>query len=165
VLWTGKPWIVPSAVGRSILIVAAAVIIFWLEFSFGIADKTILNIQAILWTALALTFCWLLALVHLLELRASNTYILRDDGLEIREGIWASRSFVVTPSGFSDLEVVRSVSGRILNSGDIMIRTQGDRDVTMVKIRNPLGVADHIREVVSRPIVRIMEPETRVENK
>jgi hypothetical protein len=52
-----------------------------------------------------------------------------------------------------------------LNSGDIMIRTQGDRDVTMVKIRNPLGVADHIREVVSRPIVRIMEPETRVEAK
>jgi uncharacterized membrane protein YdbT with pleckstrin-like domain len=154
-LWTGKPWILPNMITRSILTIVAAVAFFWLEFSFGIAEKIVLNTPIILWTGLAFFLAWVLSLPRLLALRASNTYVLRSDGLEIRVGILTSKSFVIAPSGFSDLEVTRSISARIVNSGDIIIRTQGDSDIKMEKVRSPLKVADQIREVMARPIVRI----------
>jgi len=159
-LWTGKPWILPNVVTRSILAALAAVVISLLEFYINInktpiASTLVLGIPIILWTVLAIFLVWVVSLTHLLVLRASNTYILRNDGLEVRTGILASKSFVVAPAGFSDLEVTRSVSGRIVNSGNIIVRTQGDSNVKMVKIRKPLKVADQIREVMARPTVRI----------
>jgi membrane protein YdbS with pleckstrin-like domain len=152
-------------VARSILAAVAAVVISWLEFYFNIESNSILNLPIILWTVLAIFLVWVLSLIHLLILRASNTYILRNDGIEVRTGILASKSFVVAPAGFSDLEVIRSVSGRIVNSGNIIVRTQGDSDIRMVKVRKPLKVADQIREVMARPTVRIEGQEPVTEKK
>jgi membrane protein YdbS with pleckstrin-like domain len=169
-LWTGKPWILPNLVTRSISAAVAAVVISLLEFYFNInntpiADRQILGVPVILWTVLAIFILWVVSLTRLLVLRASNTYILRNDGLEVRTGILSSKSFVVAPAGFSDLEVTRSVSGRIVNSGNIIVRTQGDSDITMVKVRKPLKVADQIREVMARPTVRIEGQEPITEKK
>ncbi|MGD0496549.1 MAG: PH domain-containing protein [Candidatus Bathyarchaeia archaeon] len=165
-LWTGKPWILPNVLARSILAALAAVVISWLEFYLNVeSNSQILNLPIILWTALAIFLVWVLSLTHLLVLRASNTYILRNDGLEVRTGILTSKSFVVAPAGFSDLEVTRSVSGRIVNSGNITIRTQGDSDIKMAKVRKPLKVADQIREVMARPTVRIEGQEPITEKK
>jgi uncharacterized membrane protein YdbT with pleckstrin-like domain len=169
-LWTGKPWILPNVVTRSISAAVAAVVISLLEFYFNInatpiASTLILGISIILWTILAIFLVWVFSLTHLLVLRASSTYILRSDGLEVRTGIFTSKSFVVAPAGFSDLEVTRSVSGRIVNSGNIIVRTQGDSNIKMVKIRKPLKVADQIREVMARPIVRLEGQEPIAEKK
>jgi len=157
-------------VTRSISAAVAAVVISWFEFYFNIkgtpiASTQILDVPLILWTVLAIFLVWVFSLTHLLVLRASNTYILRNDGLEVRTGIFASKSFVVAPAGFSDLEVNRSVSGRIVNSGNIIVRTQGDTDIKMIKIRTPLKVADQIREVMARPTVRIEGRELITEKK
>jgi membrane protein YdbS with pleckstrin-like domain len=127
-VWSGKPWILPSVVARTVVVLAVAVLVFWVEVVFNIAFSTILGLQVILWTAFLLFVAWLLSLVYLLLLRASNQYILRNDSLEIRNGIFATKSFVIVPSGFSDLEVDRSVSGRILNMGNIIIRSQSESD-------------------------------------
>lgn len=155
-LWTGRPWIFPSVLIRSILIIVAAIVVFWLEIYFDIASKMpFLNVPIMYWTGLVLFLAWVFSLSHLLLLRASNRYILRNDSLEVRYGILTSKSFVVSPSGFSDLEVIRTVSGRIVGIGHMIIRTQGERDVKMVRVRNPLKVADQIREVMAKPIVRI----------
>lgn len=170
-LWIGKPWILPNVVTRSILAAVAAVVISLLEFYFNvakntpIADAPILGVPLILWTVLAIFLVWVLSLTHLLVLRASNTYILRNDGLEVRTGILTAKSFVVAPGGFSDLEVTRSVSGRLVNSGNIIVRTQGDSDIKMVKVRKPLKVADQIREVMATPTVRIEGQEPITEKK
>jgi len=165
-LWRGKPWIIPNVLARSTLIIVVAIVISWLEFAFDVAKKTpILGIPIIFWTALAIFLVWLVSLMHLLLLRASNTYILRNDGLEVRTGILTSKSFVVAPAGFSDLEVSRTVSERIVNSGNIIVRTNGDIDIKMVKVRMPLKVADQIREVMARPTVRIEGQETVTEKK
>ena len=37
VLWRGRPWILPGLMVRSVLIVAAAVVVFWLELQFNVA--------------------------------------------------------------------------------------------------------------------------------
>jgi len=156
-LWAGRPWILPAVVARSILIIAIATVISWFEFSYSIAYASIpiLNMQILLLTYLAILLAWAISLARPLLLRASNAYILRNNGLEIKAGILTSKSFVVAPSGFSDLEVIRSISSRIINSGNIVVRTQGDTDIKMEKVRNPLKVAGQIREVMARPTVRI----------
>jgi uncharacterized membrane protein YdbT with pleckstrin-like domain len=156
-LWTGKPWILPAVAARSILTIVVAIVISWIEFFFDIAQKPLLNVWLILWTGLLFFVVWVVSIVRLLLLRASNTYILRNDSLEIRTGILTSRSFVVAASGFADMEVTRSISGRIMNFGDITIRTQDESgaDKKIAKIRDPMRVGNQIREVMARPTVRI----------
>ena len=166
VVWMGKPWIFPGLVSRSMLIIVAAVVVYWLEFSFsGVTDEKFLNIMLPLWTSLVIFLIWVFSLAHLLLIRASNTYVLRNDGLQVTSGIFSSTSYAVAAAGFSDLEVTRSISARIVNSGDIIIRTQGQRDVMMERVRNPLEVADKIRGVMSRPIVRIEGQDASEEKK
>ena len=166
VLWAGKPWILPDALVRSIVVVMIAGVVLWLEFFLGV-DVNILGIPVTLWTGLVFLVLWLLSLMHLVLLRTSNTYTLRNDSLEIRSGILTSRSFMISASGFSDLEVIRSISARIINSGDIIIRTQSETDSVrkMVRIRNPLKAADQIREVMAHPIVRIDRSDLTEEKK
>jgi hypothetical protein len=166
-LWRGKPWILPSVLARTILIIVIAAVVFWLEFYLNLAYVTIANVQIMLWTGLVFFLVWIISLSNLLLLRASSIYILRNDSLEIKTGITTSKSYVVVPSGFSDLEVIRSISARIMNSGDIIIRAQSETDSErrMVRVRNALKVADQIREVMARPIVRIEGPEPTEEKK
>lgn len=155
-LWRGRPWILPTVLARSVLAITIAIVISLFEISFGLAyNVTLLSIPPIIWTFLLIFLAWVFSMVRPLLIRVSNLYILRSDGLEIRAGILTSKSFVVAPSGFSDLEVIRSISARIINSGHIIIRTQGDTNIKMEKVRNPLKVAGQIREVMARPTVRV----------
>lgn len=154
-IWSDRPWILPSLVARSILIVAVAVVVAWLELQFGVATSEFLSISAALWTGLVLFLIWILSMIQLMILRVATIYILRNDGLEVRTGILDTKASVIAPSGFSDLEVIRSVSARLVNSGNILIRTQGETNVRMDRIRNTYRVAEQIRGVMARPIVRI----------
>ena len=156
VLWTGKPWITPAIVARTIIVIVVAIAAILIELILKLSYSP-LNLPLTLWTAIAFFLIWVASLVHLLLVWASNTYILRNDSLEIRTGILTSRSFVVAASGFADMEVRKSIIGRILNFGDIIIRTQDESgaDKIMQTIRNPMKVSGQIREVMSKPMVRI----------
>jgi hypothetical protein len=132
-----------------------AALVVWLELTFDAASVTFLGLQVVLWTALLLFLVWLFSLLNLVLLRASNDYILRNTGLEVKTGILTTKSFVIVPTGFSDLEVDRSVSGRILDYGDITIRSQSERDVKMVRVRDPMKAAEQIRKILGRPVFRI----------
>jgi uncharacterized membrane protein YdbT with pleckstrin-like domain len=159
VLWRGKPWITPAAVSRTVLVIALAGVVVWLEFFFKVQQYSFLSSPLALWTGFLFVLIWAFSLVHLLLLRASNTYVLRNDSLEIRTGILTSRSFIVAPSGFADMEVTKSIVGRILNFGDIIVRTQDESkgDRIMQKIRDPTKVGAQLREVMSRPLVRMQD--------
>jgi uncharacterized membrane protein YdbT with pleckstrin-like domain len=82
-----------------------------------------LGVPLALWTGLLFLVIWFISILHLLLLRASNVYILRNSSLTIKRGIITTSSFVISPSGFGSMEVIRSLSGRIINMGDIIIRT------------------------------------------
>jgi membrane protein YdbS with pleckstrin-like domain len=154
-VWRGKPWILPGVIARTVFVPIVAVLVVWLELALNVASVTFLGLQAVLWTGLVFFLVWLLSLLHLVLLRASNDYILRNDSLEVRTGILATKSFMIVPSGFSDLEVDRTVSGRIVNLGDIIIRSQSETDVVMLRVRAPLKVAEQVRKIMARPVVRI----------
>ncbi len=159
VLWTARPWILPGTIFRTIAVIILAIIVFWIELYFGITDFSFPSLQVPLWawTVLALFVIWILSMLHLLLLKATHTYVLHNDSLEIRTGILTQRSNVIAPSGFSDLEVIRSISARIVNSGDIIVRIQTETqyNLRMTRIRDPLRAADQIRQIMARPIVRI----------
>jgi len=154
VLWAGKPWIVPGIIGWTVLVIVVAVGVLWLEFFLGVAGVSVVLTLA-LWTGLVLLIVWGVALARLVLLRATHRYVLRDDGLEIKSGVFTSKSYVVVPTGFADLEVIQSVLGRITGTGDIFLRSQSETERRMVKVRNPLGVAEQIRAVVSTPTFRM----------
>jgi uncharacterized membrane protein YdbT with pleckstrin-like domain len=175
VVWFGKPWILPSAVIRSVVTFIIVALAVSLEFMFGVALDSVPDVPVISgvpfvwWTVLIFLLIWVFSLLPLLLLKATHAYVLHNDSLEIRTGVATERSFVISPSGFSDLEVIRSVFGRLVDSGDIIVRTQSETDSEkrMVKIRAPLKVADQIRHAMGRPIVRIegQQPPTTQEKK
>jgi uncharacterized membrane protein YdbT with pleckstrin-like domain len=156
-IWTGKPWILPSAIVRAILLFVLTVVLVWLEFVLNAANQFFFGLNLATWTILAFLIIFGASIIDLLLLRASNTYTLRDDSLEVKKGIITTTSFVVAPAGFGNMELVRSLSGRILNMGDIIIHTQNpdDSGTKLVMIRDPEKPATQIREVMSKPIVRI----------
>lgn len=155
-IWTGKPWILPSAIVRTVIVLIVAVFVILLELTFVEPITRIVDgLPLVLGTLFLFFLVWLFSLVHLLLLRASNDYVLRNDSLEVKSGILATKTFVIAPSGFADLQVNRSISGRIVGSGDIIIRSQSESDILMTRVREPLKVAEQIRKVMSKPIVRI----------
>ena len=160
IVWQGRPWIVPAVVSRTIVVFLVTFVFVWLESASGTAGDKIAGVSMVYWTVVAFLIIWLISLAGLLVQRATNLYTLKNDSLEIRTGILTSKSFVVVASGFSDLEVIRGVVGRIVEYGNIIVRMQSERSSVkvMVKVRDPLKVADQIRYVMGRPIVRIEQP-------
>ena len=154
VVWVGKPWVVPAAIIRTVTVFVFAIIFLFLEVYFNVFSyHLILPLWA--WTALVFAVIWLVSMLDLLVFWASNNYILRQDGLEIRRGIIRLHSFVVTPMGFGDLLVYQSVGGRIFGYGDITVNSQGERQTELLNVRHPFEVADTIRDIMGKPIVRL----------
>ena len=155
VVWKGRPWITPVAIARTILVVVLGVVVVWLEGLVSAASFIVIGVPIWVWTILAFLVVWLVSLVPLFVLRAAHQYTLRGSSLEVKTGIASLQSFVLSPSGFSDLEINHSVIGRIANYGDVIVHTQSDRTAKMQKVRDPNRVAGLIRDYMGRPIVRI----------
>jgi hypothetical protein len=94
-------------------------------------------------------------MLGLLFFWASNTYVLQEDGIEIRRGIVRLHSFVVTPMGFGDLLVYQGLGGRIFGYGDITVNSQGERQTKLLRVRSPFTVANTIRDIMGKPLVRV----------
>jgi hypothetical protein len=155
VVWYGKPWIVPAAIIRTVTIVLFAILFLFIEMWAGVALLMLVNAPIYLWTLLAFALIWVLSMFGLLVFYASNTYILRQDGLEVKRGIIRLHSFVVTPSGFGDLLLYQSVGGRIFDYGDLTVNSQGERQTKLALVRAPYKNADTIRDIMGKPIVRV----------
>lgn len=93
----------------------------------------------------------------MLALKYSHKYVLKNDSLEIRNGILNFDRFIITSSGFSDLEVHQSLLERAFDSGEIEIYSESEKNFEkrLVKVRHPMKVAEQIRFVMGRPIVRM----------
>ncbi len=155
VLWSARPWIGPSLALRTIGVVIAAVVISVLLSYLGVLTTSILSIPLYAWVFAVLALVWLALLAGLLMLRASYRYVLRRSAFEIDQGIARKRSLVVSPSGFSELEVDQGIVGRMLNYGGLEVRSQGGQQLRLMLIRDPKGVSAKIRDVMTVPTVRI----------
>jgi uncharacterized membrane protein YdbT with pleckstrin-like domain len=157
VLWRGRPWIMPQVVGATILVVALGIIAIWLEFILEDAFIPVLGIALIYWTFLVLGILWLILVLRYVLQRATERYTLRKIGMEVERGILSKRNIVLSTGGFSDMQVIRSIIGRLLNVGDIVIRSEGEHDIRLKKIQRPVEIMGQIRDVMSRPLVKFTD--------
>jgi uncharacterized membrane protein YdbT with pleckstrin-like domain len=155
VVWAGKPWIAPAAIIRTLTVIVLSILFLSLEFYSGGASLSLVGLPVWAWTILLFGLIWLVSMLELLVFRASNNYILRQDGLEVKRGILRLNSFVVTPSSFGDLLVYQSIGGRIFGYGDLTVNSQGERETRLRLVRHPYNVADTLRDIMGKPIVRV----------
>jgi len=155
VVWSGKPWITPAAVLRTITVFIFLIIFVWLEFYVSVALSHLIIMPVFAWTILAFVAVWLVSILELLIFRVSHSYVLRQDGLEVRNGIIGLHSFVVTPAGFGDLLVYQSIGSRIFGYGNLTVNSQGERETKLLLVRKPFEVADTMRDIMGKPIVRV----------
>jgi uncharacterized membrane protein YdbT with pleckstrin-like domain len=155
VIWSGKPWVGPSVALRSVVAVAVGIVAFAVLSSLGMLSSPILTVPVYVWALGILAFAWLASLARLLVLRASLNYVLRRSSVEVYRGIARKRTLIVSPSGFSELELDQGILGRVLDYGSIEVRSQGGQQLNLRLIRDPKGVAGRIRDVMTVPTVRI----------
>jgi uncharacterized membrane protein YdbT with pleckstrin-like domain len=155
VVWAAKPWIIPAIVFRTAIVIVVAILFFCLEFFNGVAFDGLVNLPVWDWTFLVFGVIWLISMFELLIFWFSNSYVLCEDGLEVKRGILRLHSFVVTPSGFGDMLVYQPIGGRIFGYGDVTVNSQGDRETRMRLVRHPFKVAELMRDIMGKPIVRV----------
>jgi uncharacterized membrane protein YdbT with pleckstrin-like domain len=155
IVWYGKPWVVPAAIVRTVTVIVLSILFLSLEFFSGGASAGLVGLPVWAWTLLVFIFIWVISMIELLVFRATNTYELRQDGLEVKRGILRLHSFVVTPSGFGDLLVYQSIGGRIFGYGELTVNSQGERETKLRLVRSPAEVAGMIRDVMGKPMVRV----------
>jgi len=124
----------------------------------GIAIALVAGLPLYIWSLFVFFAIWLLSLLELLVFWASNSYMLRNDGVEVRRGIIRLHSIVVTPSGFADLMVYQSLGGRIFNYGDLTVTSAGERQTKLRFVRSPFTRANVIRDIMGKPVVRVETP-------
>jgi Bacterial PH domain len=150
VIWQGSPWVTPGLAALTAEVALLAVALLYVELAWLNVDLLIFGATFLLVGAL-----WLAGVARLEFLALSNHYSLRRSSLEVEHGIVRKRVFTVSASGFADLEVTRSIPGRILNTGDIVIETDSHRDLAMFRVRDPIRVSTMIRETMTVPLVRV----------
>jgi uncharacterized membrane protein YdbT with pleckstrin-like domain len=158
-VWRGRPWILPYAAIRTILVAVIAGGMLFVENSMDVLFLPKYGLRILDWTLIAFLLVWILLVFNLLVLRYTNRYVLRVDSLEIKIGLLTTKTSVIVPTGFSDLEVIRSISSRVFGIGDLTIKTQSERDFTkrMVMVRDPVRVANLIRDVMARQFFKLDE--------
>jgi uncharacterized membrane protein YdbT with pleckstrin-like domain len=157
ILWRGRPWIVPQVVGATILVVALGIVAAWLELFLQLYTPLMPGIWLFLGTFLVLGVLWLALVLRYVVQRATERYTLRKIGVEVERGIFSKRNIVLSTGGFSDMQVTRSLVGRMLNVGDIVIRSEGQNDIRLKKIRRPVETMQQIRDVMARPLVKFTD--------
>jgi uncharacterized membrane protein YdbT with pleckstrin-like domain len=138
-------------VGRTIGAAALAISLMLVE----LAILRVSSLEFVGATFALIGALWLFGATKLALVKWSNHYALRGSSLEVRRGILGKRIFTLSAAGFSDLEVTKSLSGRILNMGTIMMETNSERDLKLVRIQDPIKVSTMIREVMTVPMVRV----------
>jgi hypothetical protein len=151
VIWEGSPWVLPGIVGLTIGAVALVISLTWVE----LAILNVGSLEIVGATYALIGLLWLFGATRLELLKWSNHYALRRSSLEVRRGILGKKIFTLSAAGFSDLEVIKSLTGRILNTGTIIMETNSERDLQLVRIRDPVKVSSMIRQVMTVPMVRV----------
>lgn len=157
VIWLSKPYIFPLTLMRSVAFIIIIGLFCWFEMFLEVAFVNLGGLPIYAWTLIVLIFAWLFSLLQLVFVWLTNLYLLRLDSLEAKHGLVTLRSFVVTPNGFSDLEVCQSLCGRIFCYGNVIVRSQSENTTKLLLVQSPFEVAERIRAVLGKPSVRVYD--------
>lgn len=151
VIWIIKPWITPSLVEETVMVVITFILSYLVELYFGTTYTPMLGTNLITLTGLGLSTIWIVNAFHLLLVRSTSRYTLRRSGLEIQTGIFNRKTVLVSPSNFFGVYVIQSIMGKIMDSGEMYILIRGDHrgEGKMRRVRYPFVVEKEIRKIMS----------------
>jgi len=87
VIWSGRPWIGPSLLFRTVLVIVAGILSFAILSSLGVLASSPLAIPMYVWVIGILAIAWLGSLAGLIKLHASFRYVLRRGSVEVDQGL------------------------------------------------------------------------------
>lgn len=145
----------PGLIGLTVEVVALAIIPIVGRVRHGSRPRGLLVGPPAAWTYAAVFVVWLVGALRLALIRASSHYTLRGSSLEIQRAILSRRIYTVSAAGFPDLQVIKNIVGRILNTGTIIIETDSNRDIRLKMVHDRVPVSRKIREVMTVPLVRV----------
>ena len=151
VIWSIKPWIIPSLAEETVMAVVVFLVSFFAEVYFGSAFTPISGVTLVVLTGLGLALIWVINALHLLLIRSTSRFTLRRNCLKIQTGILIRETVVVTAPNFSDVIVMQSIMGKIMGSGEMFVRFHegGVREGKMSRVQNPFVVEKEIRKIMS----------------
>jgi hypothetical protein len=153
VVWSARPWIIPTIALRSIVILAGLIVIIAFELNWGLAFNDFFGLPIYEWTVIGVAVAWFSNVSDQVIYWVSHVYTLEKFGLENRVGVVDLEEIMITPQIFSDLVVKQSVGGKLFGYGQILVKFGGGRKTTLYYVRSPFRVADMIRKVLGRPVV------------
>lgn len=164
-VWRSRPSISPLVVIYGIVSMIVLLILVTLEYVAGSnsttllpasidAGGTIIYYPVELATAIVIILIFIAKALGLFLLRARSRYELYDDGLYVNLGILNLESTFVSPMAFSDARLIRTVSLRIVQRGNIIVDSNDGRHFYLKLIKDPLTVQSLIRTTLGRPRVR-----------
>lgn len=158
VVWAGKPWIAPEAIVRSIFVLVIGCLVLWFEISYNFLFLQFVSFTLFDLTLLFFVCVWLASLAQLVVFWASNTYVLWEDKLEVKQGIMKLRLLTVTPKVFVDLTLNQTIGGWLFGYGDLMVNCQGMPQTRLGFLRSPFLTANTLRHVMGKPFVKMESP-------
>ena len=150
VIWVHKPWIIPSLVEETVMVVIVFLASYFVEVYFNTTYFPILGIPFFTLTGLALLSIWLINAIHLLLVRSTSRYTLRRMSLEVKTGILRKNIVTVSPLTFSNVDVMQSFLGKFMGSGEMFVRIRGDHagEAKMRRVRDPFVLEKDIRRIM-----------------
>jgi len=151
VIWSIKPWIIPSLAEETTMVVVVFLVSFFAEGYFGSAFTPIPGVRLVVWTGLGLALIWIINALHLLLVRSKSRFTLTRDCLKIQTGILIRETIIVSPLNFSEVIVIQSIMGKIMGSGEMFVRFHEDRvrEGKMSRVQNPFLVERDIRRIMA----------------
>ena len=142
----------PWAIIRTIIVFFAAVFFFLIEIYFSLTYQYLAGLAFFIWTIFAFVVIWIFSILDAISFWATTSYILCQEGLEIRGGTFSSYSLMITPADFIDLCVNQSLGGRIFGYGEITVNSRDECKTRLGLVRSPYIVADKIKEVLNKSV-------------
>lgn len=106
-------------------------------------------------TALIIVVLYLVKVVGLVLLRASNKYELRTDGIYVNRGIANLQNTFISAMAFSDARLTKTIGMRILGRGRIVVEANDGRRFELKMLKDSDQVQAMIRSNLSHPTVRV----------
>jgi hypothetical protein len=172
VVWIGRPSVSVFYVLYGLVSLVIALVLVGLELWFAsnttsgsqlfpgnvVMGGLLIPYPVELATAIIIFLVYLGEAAHLALLRASNKYVLREDGLYVDSGIFHLQNTFLAPMAFSDAKLDLPVSLRMLHRGNIIVDANDNRHFKLLLLRDPVTVQSLIRRTLGHPIVRVESP-------
>ena len=149
--WEGGQWVLPGQVWLTTEVLLVGTAAAYVEStSLRSVSTALLEI-----TFIVLLSAWFIGFVRLEYMSWSNHYAIIGSTLEVYQGIIDKAVISVSAGELSGLEVTFGPLGRVLDLGDISLKTQGKGSLELTRVRSPALVSEVIRHAMTPSLVRV----------